>query len=83
MLSVFAHLCSQPGVVARDIELFGRALMEADDDEVRSYDLLLLMIITYRSFFVVHLSYETGRGLLCSTERLLSEEGGSEGCGSW
>ena len=69
LLSVFAHLCSQPGVVRRDIELFSRALEEADDDEVRSHQLLLVMIITYRPFFVARLSFETE--LLCSTERLL------------
>ena len=76
LLSVFAHLCSQPGVVRRDVELFSRALMEADEDEVRSYHLLLVMVIAYRSFSVALLSCETG--LLCSTERLLQEEGRSE-----
>jgi len=30
---VFAHLCSQPGVARRDIELFSRALLEADADD--------------------------------------------------
>ena len=35
LLSVLAHLCSQPGIVARDIELFSHSLMEVDEDEVR------------------------------------------------
>ena len=50
LLSVFAHFCSQPGVARRDIELFSRALLEADADDVCSYHLLLVMSIAYRSF---------------------------------
>jgi hypothetical protein len=30
---VFAHLCSAPGVARRDLELFRRALFEADEDD--------------------------------------------------